>query len=322
MIETSDKLIYIKNFTVKKGSDKILINSISLSVKKGEILGVVGESGSGKTLTAKSIVNLIPEELTYESDIFKVFGTDYNKISDKEKRKLIGQNIGFVPQNTVYYLHPMLKIKDQIIDGYLYYSNSTKKQALERAEALLSKVGFSDPQRLLSSYPWQLSGGMRQRTNIAMAMMNNPKLLIADEPTTALDSTIQKQVIDLFKNINSELGVSILLISHDLGLVKYYCDRIIVMYAGQIVEAGNSVDLFENPRHPYTKSLIKVIPSLNIKKGERLSEIPGFVPDTGRSTEGCIFKDRCPYRFDLCETEVNEVMFDDKHYYKCNLNML
>ena len=275
-----DKLIEIENLTITdKTNGRVIASGISFELRDGEILGFVGESGSGKTLSMKTVVNLLPDNLIYTCDKFAVLGNDYRKISDREKKKIIGGQIGLVPQNTVFYLHPMFRIKNQIIDGYMLYNKKSKTEALEKAREKLKTVGFDNPDRILEMYPWQLSGGMRQRVNIALALMNDPKIIIADEPTTALDSTLQAQVMDLFKNINETMGVSVVIISHDLGVIKKYSHRIVVMYAGQILEEAASSELFENPIHPYTKALIRVIPSLNIKKDERLVEIPGFVPE-------------------------------------------
>ena len=263
-----EKLIDIRNLTIKTASDRVLVNRVSLDMEKGEILGVVGESGCGKTLTAKTIIGLLPENLGWEADKFEVLGVDFLTADSKAIKALVGERIGYVPQNTGFYLHPMIKIKDQIADGHILYTKRTPEQALDKATRLVTAVGIRDTQRLLNSYPWQLSGGMRQRVNIAMALMNNPALIIADEPTTALDSTVQKQVVDLFRQVNRDYNTSVLMISHDLGLVKYYCERILVLYAGQVMEEAGVGELFEHPKHPYTKMLIKVIPSLNIKKGE------------------------------------------------------
>jgi len=315
-----DKIVNIKNLTINDNKNNILVNGVSLSIEKGEIFGLVGESGSGKTLTAKSIINLLPENLAYKVDLIETIGKNIVEMTKNEKRELIGKNVGFIPQNTIFFLHPMIKIKNQIGDGYIYHMNKSKKEALEKASMLLSKVGFENPDDILKYYPWQLSGGMRQRVNIAMALMNDPQLIIADEPTTALDSTIQRQVIDLFKTINEELGISIILISHDLALVKHYSNKIAVMYAGQIVESGFSDDVFQNPKHPYTQLLIKIIPTFNMKKNERLSEIPGFVQETGRGNKGCVFRFRCPKAMDICSEKVIENNIENNHYYKCNLS--
>ena len=316
-----DKLIDIQNLTIKTHSGRILVNNISLDMEKGELLGVVGESGSGKTLTAKTVISLLPENLVWEAEKFQVLGLDYLTADRKTIRALVGEKIGYVPQNTGFYLHPMIKIKNQIADGYMLWARSSAQDALERASKLVSAVGIRDTERLLDSYPWQLSGGMRQRVNIAMALMNKPRLIIADEPTTALDSTIQKQVVDLFKAVNAAHDTSVLMISHDLGLIKYYCQRILVMYAGQVMEEAGTEELFDQPKHPYTKALIKVIPSLNIKKGERLEEIPGHVPDMRLAISGCVFKERCSYRQDICAREIKEQLINQNHRFRCNFDL-
>lgn len=314
-----DEIVRIKNLTINDNKSNILVNKVTLNIVKGEIFGLVGESGSGKTLTAKSIINLLPKNLNYNADLIEIFGKDIGSMTNNDIRELIGKNVGFIPQNTIFFLHPMIKIKNQIGDGYIYHMKKNKKEALKRASMLLNKVGFDNSDDILRYYPWQLSGGMRQRVNIAMALMNEPQLIIADEPTTALDSTIQRQVIDLFKTINEELGISIILISHDLALVKHYSNRIAVIYAGQIVELGFADDIFENAKHPYTQLLIKIIPTFNMKKNERLSEISGFVQETGRGQKGCIFRKRCPKAMDICSEKVLENTIGNNHYYKCNI---
>ena len=311
--------VVLNNLHIKAGSNTLVKNT-SLIINEGEIFGLVGESGSGKTITAKAIINLLPKGLSYSADEIITAGKNMLTASAKEKKEHIGKNIGYIPQNTVFYLHPMIKIKNQIGDGYIHHMNKTKKEALEKAEALLYKVGFKYPKIVLHDYPWQLSGGMRQRCNIAMALMNDPKLIIADEPTTALDSTVQRQVMELFRKINEEMKLSILLISHDLGLVKHYSHSLAVMYAGQIVESGYTNAVFSNPKHPYTQLLIKIIPSLKIKKNEPLTEIPGLISENGRDIKGCLFFNRCPKAMDICKEMVAEHV-DDKHehYYRCNL---
>ncbi len=314
----SESIVEVKNLTITdSATDRVIASNISFELKKGEILGFVGESGSGKTLSMKTVVNLLPSNLVAKSDKFIVLGNDYNEISENAKKALIGKNIGLVPQNTVFYLHPMFKIKNQIADGYMLYNKKKKSEGIERAKEKLRIVGFKDPDRILESYPWQLSGGMRQRVNIALALMNDPQIIIADEPTTALDSTLQAQVLDLFKSINEKTGVSIVIISHDLGVIRKYCHRIAVMYAGQILESAPADEIFENARHPYTKALIGVIPSLNIKKDERLMEIPGFVPEKNRERKECIFKKRCSEADERCNGDVKEGT-EGLHYCKCS----
>jgi len=309
--------VVLKNLSIKAG-EKHLVRELSLNIQEGEIFGLVGESGSGKTLTAKSIINVLPEGLSYAADEMRTAGRDILKMSKNEKRIHIGKNAGYIPQNTVFYLHPMIKIKNQIADGYMYHMKKNKTEALLRASVLLEKVGFDNPQNILNFYPWQLSGGMRQRVNIAMALMNDPKVIIADEPTTALDSTVQRQVMELFKEINEELGISILLISHDLGLVRHYSRGLAVMYAGKVVESGRTEEIFNNPKHPYTQLLMKIIPSLKMRKNEPLAEIHGYVQDEERDAEGCLFIKRCPHATDVCAKYAEEHN-NDGHYYRCNL---
>lgn len=309
--------VILKNLHITdKGST--LVGNSTLTIKSGEIFGLVGESGSGKTLTAKSIINLLPKDLSFEADQITAAGKDMLNLSARERREHIGKNVGYIPQNTVFFLHPMIKIKNQIGDGYMRHISSNKKEAMEKAEALLEKVGLHNPKSVMNFYPWQLSGGMRQRVNIAMALMNDPKLIVADEPTTALDSTVQKKVMDLLRSINQELGISILLISHDLGLVKHYSHSLAVMYAGRIAESGETKTIFENPGHPYTKLLIDIIPTMKIKKTEPLSEIPGYVQEKGRDGEGCLFRDRCPRAMEVCSSSVAEHI-QGSHFYRCNL---
>lgn len=312
-----NETVKLSNMTIKSKKNT-LVRNVSLTIDDGEIFGLVGESGSGKTLTAKSMINLLPKDLSLTADEIFTASKNLLKMSQDEKRVHIGKNVGYVPQNTVFYLHPMIKIKNQIGDGYMYHMKKSKKEALEKASMLLAKMGFENPRNILNLYPWQLSGGMRQRVNIAMALMNDPTLIVADEPTTALDTTVQRQVMEQFKEINNDTGISILLISHDLGLIKNYSNSLAVMYAGQIVESGKTEDVFNNPKHPYTQLLIKIIPSLKIKKNEPLAEIPGIMQDDGRDKEGCLFLNRCPYAMDRCASVVDEHL-EDSHYYKCNL---
>ncbi|NYB73363.1 ABC transporter ATP-binding protein [Sedimentibacter hydroxybenzoicus DSM 7310] len=312
-----NETVVLKNLHIKDGKNTLVSNT-SLTIEKGDIYGLVGESGSGKTLTAKAIINLLPEGLKFTADEINVAGKNILKASQNEVTMYIGKNAGYIPQNTVFFLHPMIKIKNQIADGYVHHMKRSKAEGLKISLQLLDMVGFENPESILNFYPWQLSGGMRQRVNIAMALMNNPAFIIADEPTTALDSTVQKQVMELFKKINGDTGISILLISHDLSLIKHYCLKIGVMYAGQIVESGYSKDIFENPKHPYTQLLIKMMPTMNIKKNEPIPEIKGFVPEKGRDSQGCLFKERCPFAMDVCGISVKEHN-DSGHYYRCNL---
>lgn len=270
MIDKLEKLICNRNLTVKDKFYNILVRDVSIDVYKGEFIGIVGESGSGKSLTVKSILGLLPQELKVEVEYDEVLGYSINKLSEKQKRKLIGEEIGYVPQNTTEFLHPLIKIKNQICDGYRIHKNKSKKEALERAEMLLSKAGIKDTKRVLNSYPVQLSGGMKQRVNIAMALMTDPKIIVADEPTTALDTVTQKQIMELFYKLNKD-GVTILFISHDLKIIKKFCNRIYVMYNGNVVESGETSSLFRNPSQKYTKKLFDSVPKLIRKTDQQIS---------------------------------------------------
>jgi ABC-type dipeptide/oligopeptide/nickel transport system ATPase component len=257
-----EKLLQLEKVSIDDGLGRALIKNASLTIFQGEFIGIVGESGSGKTLTVKSALDLLPDHLVITSGVRQLLGKELNGLSSKDKRRLIGAGIGFVPQNTVVFLHPMIKIKHQMIDAYLYHIDNDKKQALKKASDLLEKVGIKEPKRVLNAYPKQLSGGMQQRVNIAMALMTDPKLIVADEPTTALDTVVQRQVMELFNQLNQSEGVSILFISHDLKIVKQFCQRMYVMYQGEIVESGETHEIFTNPKHSYTQKLLSLIPTL------------------------------------------------------------
>ena len=283
----SESIVEVKNLTITdSATDRVIASNISFELKKGEILGFVGESGSGKTLSMKTVVNLLPSNLVAKSDKFIVLGNDYNEISENAKKALIGKNIGLVPQNTVFYLHPMFKIKNQIADGYMLYNKKKKSEGIERAKEKLRIVGFKDPDRILESYPWQLSGGMRQRVNIALALMNDPQIIIADEPTTALDVTVQAQILALISELQKEIGMAVLFITHDMGVVAQIADRVAVMRYGEIVESGTAQAIFAHPQHPYTQALLSAVPRLGALKD---IEHPCFFrlidPDNGKVIE-------------------------------------
>ena len=310
------KLVSIRGLTVSS-AHRVLIKSLDLDIAQGELLGIAGESGSGKTMLMRTLLNIPPEDVHFKADALQMFGADCLHLSDTEWRRTVGEHIGFVPQNTMFYLHPMLKIRQQIADSYVSHRKGTLRQGLERAEALLREVGFDDPERVLNSYAWELSGGMRQRVNIAMALMNSPELLIADEPTTALDCAIQRQIMDLFMKISRDTGIAVVMISHDLGMLQQYSRRTLVMYAGRMVESGSTETLFCTPAHPYTRALMGVIPSLSLQAGQRLAEIPGYVPDSGRETDACIFAPRCPYAGAECSTALQEQDLGGGHNCLC-----
>ena len=288
-----EPVLEIEGLTVRTSSGEVLVRDVSLALGAQECLGIAGESGSGKTVTAKSVLQILPPDLRAEARRLRVLGNDILSMTEPERRRFLGCEVGFVPQNTVAYLHPLIKVKRQLTDGYLHYHDTTKREALERAHGLLEQVGIRDASRVMESYPGELSGGMRQRVNIAMALMSDPKLIIADEPTTALDCVVQQQVVELFHAINVQRHVAIVMISHDLNLIRRYCHKVAVMYAGQVVETGDSQAVFTAPRHPYTKALLSVVPHVDQTPDARLSEIPGYVPESGRDTDECLFRPRC-----------------------------
>jgi ABC-type dipeptide/oligopeptide/nickel transport system ATPase component len=262
-----EKLLSVKNLAIHDTRGRPLVEEVDLDLYEREFVGIVGESGSGKTLSVRALLQVLPPDLKVTSSASELLGNSVEGLSDSEKRRLVGSRIGFVPQNTVAFLHPQIKIKHQIADAYIYHLKRNKKEALTKAEVLLDKVGIKEPKRVLNSYPVQLSGGMKQRVNIAMALMTDPKVIVADEPTTALDTVVQKQVMQLFSELHEKDGVSILFISHDLKLIKRFCDRMYVMYNGRVVETGKTDEVFNQPKADYTKVLLGLMP--NMKKSKR-----------------------------------------------------
>lgn len=284
------------------------VSDISFDIYKGEILGLVGESGCGKSVTSLSIMQLLkdtPGKITNGEVILD--GVDLVKASPEDVRKIRGGKMSMIFQEPMSALNPSMRIDRQMIETIRLHSDMTKEQALAHAAEMLKKVGIPDPPRVLKNYPHQLSGGMSQRVMIAMAMSCDPKLLIADEPTTALDVTIQAQILDLMKKIQKEEQSSILLITHDLGVVAEMCSRVIVMYAGKIVEEAPVEVLFGNPSHPYTQGLIASVPKLG--SGVKvLPSIPGSVPDLASMPTGCRFAPRCKYATDKCREQEPELI--------------
>ena len=290
-------------FFQSKKSSVTAINEISFHLDKGEILGLVGESGCGKSVTSLSIMRLLnftSGKVTKGEVIFD--GEDLQKISENEMRKIRGGKMSMIFQEPMSSLNPAMRIDKQMIEGIRLHTNMSKEEARKHASKMLSQVGIPDPERVLKNYPHQLSGGMSQRVMIAMAMSCNPQMLIADEPTTALDVTIQAQILELMKKIQQEEGMSILLIAHDLGVVAEMCTRVIVMYAGEIVEEAPVEELFNHPTHPYTEGLIASVPKLG--SGVKvLPSIPGSVPDLSMLPKGCRFAPRCKYATERCRNE-------------------
>lgn len=305
-------------FFSSKTSSVTAVHNVSFDIYKGEILGLVGESGCGKSVTSLSIMQLLkdtPGKVTNGEVVLD--GVNLLDATDAQIRDIRGGKMSMIFQEPMSALNPSMRIDKQMIETIRLHSDMTKEQALAHAAEMLKKVGIPDPPRVLKNYPHQLSGGMSQRVMIAMAMSNDPKLLIADEPTTALDVTIQAQILDLMKKIQKEEQSSILLITHDLGVVAEMCSRVIVMYAGKIVEEAPVEVLFANPSHPYTQGLIASVPKLG--SGVKvLPSIPGSVPDLASMPEGCRFAPRCKYATEKCRTqEPNLVTVGDDHKCRC-----
>ncbi len=285
---------------------------MSFSVQAGETLGIVGESGCGKSVTSLSIMGLIPRppgEIVGGEIRFN--GQDLTQLSDKAYRKLRGSEISMIFQEPMTALNPVFTIGNQIIDVLRRHKGLTRKQARSRAIDMLAEVGIPAPDKRVDEYPHQLSGGMRQRVMIAMALSCDPKLLIADEPTTALDVTIQAQVLELIKKLAADHGTAVILITHDLGVVAETCDRAAVMYCGKIIEQGPVDSLFNQPRHPYTAGLLASVPRIRPDRLERLPTIPGIVPDLLDLPQGCRFRDRCGQALERCgsfDPELDDAM--------------
>lgn len=298
----------------------IAIDDISFYINDGEMVGIVGESGSGKSITSLSIIRLIPTPPgRIASGEVKFMDQDLFQLSESSMRKLRGNEISMIFQEPMTSLNPVYTIGRQIDEALLLHRSVSKKEARERTIELLDMVGIPRSEELVHEYPHKLSGGMRQRVMIAMAMACEPKLLIADEPTTALDVTIQAQILQLMKDLQQEKGLSVMLITHDLGVVAETCQRVIVMYAGQIVEEATVKNIFLSPKHPYTVGLMKSIPKLSEEK-EYLESIPGQVPGPFEFGKGCRFSSRCYKAEKKCFDELPPLIFsntDETHRYRC-----
>ncbi|MEJ0074530.1 MAG: ABC transporter ATP-binding protein [Alphaproteobacteria bacterium] len=279
------------------------VDGVSFEIAEGETLAVVGESGCGKSVTANSILRLIPEPPGKIAGAIRFQGTDLLKLDEAAMRDIRGNEISMIFQEPMTSLNPVLSIGRQLRETLQLHEGLDRGAAEQRAVEMLTLVGIAEPQRRVREYPHQLSGGMRQRVMIAMALACNPKLLIADEPTTALDVTIQAQILDLMRDLKRRVGAAIILITHDLGVVAEVAERVMVMYAGRKVEEAAVGDLFRTPRHPYTQGLLGAVPKLGSSvTGEesRLAEIPGLVPSLKARIEGCVFASRCPLATELC----------------------
>ena len=284
------------------------VESASFTIKKGETLGLVGESGCGKSVTSQSIMRLYDEKrVASYSGTVKLEGENLFDLPEKEMQKVRGEKISMVFQDALSSLNPVFTVGSQIMEALLIHQKISKKEAVEKSIEMLRLVGIPEPEKRFTQYPHQLSGGMRQRVMIAIALACHPRLLIADEPTTALDVTIQAQVMDLIVDLNHKLDMGVMLITHDLAVVAEVCQRVIVMYLGQVVEEADVNSIFDHPQHPYTQGLIRSIPQIDGDKGERLYQIDGMVPLLNQIPEGCRFAPRCPYATDRCRKEMPEL---------------
>jgi len=320
----SDYLVEIKDerlsFFTPAGEVKAL-NGVSFHLNEGEILGIVGESGSGKSVTSYSLMGLTayPGKLVGGDLYFN--GHHINEMSEKDFQKMRGNEVSLIFQDPMTSLNPVYTIGNQIIEVITLHTDKTKAEAYERAKELLTLVGINEPEKRLKQYPHELSGGMRQRVMIAIALACEPKLLIADEPTTALDVTIQAQILELMMELKEKLGMAIIMITHDLGIVAATCEKIAVMYAGHIVEYGTTDDIFYRPKHEYTKGLIRSIPRMDAEDHERLIPIEGTPVDMLNPPKGCPFASRCDSCMKICLRQMPPVThFDDVHYTQCWLN--
>jgi oligopeptide/dipeptide ABC transporter ATP-binding protein len=277
------------------------VDGVSLSIRHGETLGVVGESGCGKSITALSIMRLIERPGRVVSGSIRLGDRDLLALSDDEMRDVRGKTIAMIFQEPMTSLNPVFTCGSQIAEAVALHEGVSGREAAARAVEMLAQVGIPDPKRRADEYPHQLSGGMRQRVMIAMALSANPELLIADEPTTALDVTIQAQILELMKALRERNRMAILLITHDLGVIAEMADDVVVMYAGKVVEASDVITVFEQPHHPYSKGLLASIPRLGQKR-QRLEVIKGVVPNPLNLPTGCLFKRRCPYAMPICDT--------------------
>src|SRR5580698_9842132 len=276
------------------------VDGVNFSVDRGETLGIVGESGSGKSVTCYSIMGLVPTPPgRIESGTALFDGIDLLHCTPRQARSVRGKRVAMIFQDPMTSLNPYLRISEQLIEPLLIHERITRSAALDRALAMLEAVGINDAARRIHFYPHEFSGGMRQRVMIAMALITKPEMLIADEPTTALDVTVQAQILDLIRRLQRELGMAVIFVTHDLGVVAGLCDRVQVMYGGRIMETAGARELFHHPLHPYTRGLQRSIPALQ-PKGQELFTIPGLPPDVSKGIPGCAFAARCMYVADVC----------------------
>ena len=308
----------VTTFDTEAGPVKA-VDDISFKLKKGKVLGIVGESGCGKSVTALSILRLLPKPSgkTISGEIL-LEGDNILEKPIKEMLDIRGNRISMIFQEPMTALNPVHTIGNQLIETYLlHFPDMTKKQALEKSIRLLEDVGIPAANNRINEYPHQLSGGMRQRVVIAIALACNPDILIADEPTTALDVTIQDQILILMKTLQQKTGMSIIFITHDLGIVAEMCDEVLVMYAGRVAEFGTVEEIYLHPKHPYTRGLLESIPKLETPNKSKLPEIEGMVPDLLSLPKGCRFQNRCPHAIHKCSEEIHPETISESHIVNC-----
>ncbi len=320
MAEPLLKVRNLKTYFISKHSQVKAVDGVDFEVQPGKVLGIVGESGSGKSMTSLSLMRLVPGpqgrivegEVTFE-------GTDLLKLTERQMSDVRGNRMGMIFQEPMTALNPVLKVGEQIGEVLIRHRKLSKAEAKKQSIGLLRSVGFPRAEQIVDEYPHQLSGGMRQRAMIAMAMACQPKLLIADEPTTALDVTIQAQVLDLMKSLKNKNGTAIILITHDLGVIAEMADDVVVMYGGQVVESATADAVFDDPLHPYTKALMESIPVIDQDR-DRLASIPGTVPSAANFPSGCRFAPRCTLAQESCHQKMPELReLKPGHYVRCDL---
>ena len=319
LLEISDLTIDIRTMS----GELHAVRGVDFTLSEGETLCIVGESGCGKSMTAMAILDLLPSSAKRTAEKIVFDGLDLQTLSASRMRDLRGDGIGVIFQDPMTALNPSFTIGDQLTEVYLCHRKSSRREATDRAVFLLERVGITAARSRLGQYPHQLSGGLRQRVMIAMSLMCDPKLLIADEPTTALDVTIQAQILHLIKELQNETRAGVILITHDLGVVAQMADNVAVMYAGEVVENAVVETIFNAPRHPYTLGLMSCIPVPGkIERGGRLGAIPGVVPSLLGDISGCSFRTRCPVGDDVCANEIPVHLDSDSHRWRCIHNQL
>ena len=324
MADSREQVLEVRDLNVTfhaRGQEIRAVRGVNLDVYPGEILGIVGESGSGKSVTMKAVLGILPENASIKAGSLKLLSTEMTSLSEDEYRRLRGKDMTMIFQDPMTALDPVMTVgkhMEEVLKRNLGLKN--KEEIRQKSIEMLDKVGIPDPPSRLKQYPHEFSGGMRQRVLIAMALACGPKLLIADEPTTALDVTIQAQILDLLQELEEQYHTSIVLITHDMGVVATVCQRIAIMYGGLIMETGTADEIFYDPKHPYTRALLRAIPSTELKEGERLQAIEGLPPSLINPPAGCPFAERCEYAEEKCRRELPAYhTFSQTHQAMCHM---